>query len=110
MKRDVVNRLMKLPSEIARAERELLKMDEDYRWYKSDLQKREDELLNSGAIDGKNEAIRAAQLRSFTLQHREELAGAEITLLKAQCELRILRAELETLRAVADLLRGDDAA
>lgn len=105
-KQEITVRLMALPGKIAEAEYAVLKAEETLRWYKSDLQKREDEILNSGAIDGKNEAIRNAQLRSFTGQYREEVAGAEKVLMKAQVDLRVLRTELETLKAVVDLLKG----
>jgi hypothetical protein len=104
-KQEIANRLLALPGKIAEAEFTLLKAEEGLRWYKTDLQKREDEILNTGAIDGKNEAIRNAQLRSFTGQYREEVAGAEKEVLKAQTELRVLRTELEALKAVVSLLK-----
>ncbi|MEK5162030.1 hypothetical protein NYE69_06765 [Paenibacillus sp. FSL R5-0527] len=104
-KQEIAGRLLALPGKIAEAEYALLKAEEGLRWYKLDLQKREDEIMNSGAIDGKNEAIRSAQLRSFTGQYREEVAGAEKEVLKAQVELRVLRTELEALKAVVNLLK-----
>lgn len=105
-RQEIANRLLELPGEIKNAERDLLKAEENLRWYKSDLQKKEDELLSSGVIDGKNEAIRSAQLRSFTEQYRKEVSAAENGLMKTQVELRILRTELEALKSVAVLLQG----
>lgn len=70
----------------------------------------EDQLLLSGQIDGKNDAVRQAQLRAGTASHRAQLAALEEMAERAKVVLRAVRAELSCLRSLARLLgdRGQD--
>lgn len=106
-KQGIIARLLALPAEIARAEIIVIESSQAVLEAKAALQEREAELLTSPAnpIDGKNETIRSAQLRSFTTEEREWLTAREYEQVRARSALSVLHTETSALRAVADLLR-----
>ncbi|CAI6087224.1 hypothetical protein [Cohnella sp. JJ-181] len=106
-KQGIITRLLALPAEIARAEIIVIESSQAVLEAKSALQEREAELLTSSAnpIDGKNEAIRSAQLRSFTTEQREWLTDREYDQVRARATLSALHTEMSALRSIADLLK-----
>lgn len=102
----IIDRLMALPKEIASAEEAVITANRAVQDAKNGLQAREDELLTTGAIDGKNAEIRTAQLRSFTGEQREVVTQAEYDLVRVKNHLALLYNEFKALQAVADLLKG----
>ncbi|MBO9609194.1 MAG: hypothetical protein J7639_24785 [Paenibacillaceae bacterium] len=105
-KQDIVDRLLDLPAEIGQAEDSVIWANQVVVSAKAALQEAEDRLLTSNVIDGKNEAIRSAQLRSFTGPERESLLQAENDSIKCRSALTQLQNEFRALQAVADLLKG----
>src|SRR5690606_32965103 len=106
VKQDIINRLLSLPKEIAEAEESVITANKALQDAKTGLQAREDELLTSGVIDGKNAEIRTAQLRSFTGDQREAVTQAEYDLVRVKNHLALLYNEFKALQTVADLLKG----
>ncbi|MFC3802675.1 hypothetical protein [Cohnella sp. GCM10012308] len=106
-KQGIIARLLALPAEIARAEIIVIESSQAVLEAKAALQEREAELLTSPAnpIDGKNETIRSAQLRSFTTEQREWLTAREYDQVRARATLSALHTEMSALRSIADLLR-----
>lgn len=105
-KEQIVARLLALPTEIAVAEEQVLEANLHVLGAKGALQAKEDMLLLSNAIDGKNAEIRAAQMREKTISERGDLEDAELNLKNAVTRLGRLRDEFKALRAVVDLLKG----
>lgn len=105
-KQQIVERLMALPGEIATAEEAVIAHNKAVEDAKSTLQAKEDELLTTGFIDGKNEATRAAQLRSFTGEQREAVTQAEYRTIRIKNHLSFLYNEFKALQVVVDLLKG----
>lgn len=105
-KQFIINRLLSLPKEIASAEETVITANKAVQDAKAALQNQEDGLLASGAIDGKNAEVRAAQLRSFTGEQREKVTQAEYNLIRVKNHLALLYNEFKALQAVADLLKG----
>lgn len=108
-KSELIKRLVDLPAEITVAEEAVLQAHGRVMTAKEKLQWKEDALLldKNNTIDGKNAEIRAAQLRSFTQNEREELADAEYNLKTATSRLERLHVQLKAFRAVADLIKVD---
>jgi hypothetical protein len=106
-KAQLIERLLALPAEIGAAEEVVLQAHARLVTAKELLQWREDTLLltENGPINGKNAETRAAQVRSFTKNERDELADAEMNLKTAASRLERLHVEHKALRAVADLLQ-----
>ncbi|RKN75041.1 hypothetical protein [Paenibacillus ginsengarvi] len=106
-KAQLVERLIALPTEIGAAEDNVLQAHARLVTAKELLQWKEDSLLldKIGFIDGKNAETRAAQVRSFTKNERDEFADAEMNLKNAASRLERLHVQLKAYRAVADLLR-----
>ncbi|MEK3882388.1 hypothetical protein [Paenibacillus sp. PL2-23] len=105
-KQQIVDRLLALPAEIGSAEDAVLEANLHVLGAKVALQAKEDMLLLSNAIDGKNAEIRAAQTREKTVNERGDLDEAELNLKNAVTRLGRLRDEFKALRAVVDLLKG----
>lgn len=105
----IIERLLALPTEIAKAEESVIASSKAVQDAKNALQIHEDGLLTTGAIDGKNAEIRTAQLRSFTFNQREAVTQAEYNLVHVKNHLALLYNEFKALQSVVELLRGDVA-
>jgi hypothetical protein len=105
-KQEIFKRLLELPGEIALAEDAVLEANQRVVTAKEALQQVEDGLLLNNVIDGKNAEIRAAQMRSHTVDERENLSEAELSLKNAAVRLGKLKDELRALQAAAGLLQG----
>lgn len=101
---ETVTRLLELPQRLDDARIALLERELEHARAKEALRAEEDRLLAAGVIDGKNEAIRTAQLRRETLSFRERVRTAEIKVEPARLALLRLQDEFSALRAVARLL------
>ncbi|MBO8136773.1 MAG: hypothetical protein H0Z40_01340 [Desulfotomaculum sp.] len=104
MKDHVIKRLMELPNQLMEAEREVIVAQNEVQKAKAALVEKETELLINGEIDGKNAAIRDAQLKDKTAAEREAVAEAEKTLSFKKLILNGLQGEFKALRSVAQLL------
>lgn len=105
-KQEIFKRLLELPSEIAAAEDVVLEANQRVVTAKETLQQVEDGLLLNNVIDGKNAEIRAAQMRTHTVDERKYLSEAELNLKNAAVRLGKLKDELRALQAAAGLLQG----
>ncbi len=65
-------------------------------------------LADPPILDGKNEIIRAAQLRACAVEEREQLTVAEDSRTRAASALERAKAELATWRAISRLVGGED--
>ena len=68
----------------------------------------EDMLRFAGVLDGKNEAIREAQLREHSQSQRRAVVVAERSVALARMEVRLTQAEFSAARAMARLMAGGD--
>ncbi len=105
-KQQIMDRLLALPGEIATAEALVLEANLHVLGAKGTLQAKEDMLLLTNAIDGKNAEVRAAQMREKTFHERGDVEDAELNLKNATTRLGRLRDEFKALRAIVDLLKG----
>jgi hypothetical protein len=106
----IINRLLELPGEIERDEMRLADAEWQVAEEKLSLQRTEDDLLTTSAalIDGKNEAVRAAQVRAHTYSQRLRLQDLETNLRAAKVMFHKSANEFSALKAVARLLeRGE---
>jgi hypothetical protein len=106
---DIIARLLALPREIEREEIRLADAEWQVVEAKVSLQRIEDDLLttSSALIDGKNEAIRAAQVRAHTEDQRERLKYAEENLRAAKVHHHKVTNEFSAWKHVARLLEGE---
>lgn len=100
--RSVFTKLMAMPAAIAQAETELLTADQMRQDAANALQQAEDAALLAG-IDGKNEAMRAAQLRQLTETERQAATLADRAYAEQRTRLSGLRTEFDALRAATRL-------
>jgi len=103
---ELIDKLASLPEQIELAEKEVIKSVQAIQGAKERLTFVEDQLLVSGAIDGKNAEIRAAQLRAHTLQQRADIQDAENKASGTRVALNRLNNELAICRAIAGMLKG----
>ncbi|WP_020621096.1 hypothetical protein [Paenibacillus daejeonensis] len=104
-KKELVERLLLLPDEIATAQEAVLAAHEKLLEAKDLLQEKEDSLLLHNKLDGKNAETRAAQARQFTGHERELLSGCELQLKNAVSRLERLQIQFKAYRAVAGLIQ-----
>lgn len=104
----LIERLLALPGARASAELSLLEAETTRQHLQAHLTTVEDELLLSGAIDGKNCEVRAAQLRAGTVTTRERLEEATAAVARLKISVHHLQAEHASLRAVARLLAASE--
>lgn len=105
-KQEIFERLLALPTEIAKAEDAVIESHRQVISAKDTLQQKEDDLLLGDMIDGKNAEIRAAQTRQHTKRECLNLSNAELHLKNNVARLGKLCDEFRALRAVANLLQG----
>ena len=103
---ELIDKLASLPEQIELAEKEVIKSVQAIQGAKERLTFVEDQLLVSGAIDGKNAETRAAQLRAHTLQQRADIQDAENKASGTRVALNRLNNELAICRAIAGMLKG----
>lgn len=104
----LLTKLENCPKQLAYIEERLLESEDalaDAEWAHA---KAEDKALLCGAIDGKNEAIRAAQLREQTAETRAKVVKREREVATWRRELRIAQAEFSATRAMARLVATDE--
>lgn len=65
-------------------------------------------MKTDGNIDGKNEAIRAAQLRAGAIASRERAESAAVAVLQMSIDLHAPQAEHSSPRAIARLMASSD--
>jgi hypothetical protein len=106
-KADLISRLLALPGAIAACELELLEAETARGHLQAHLTTVEDQLLLSGAIDGKNAEQRNAQLRAATVASREQLDEALLTLARKKISLHHLQTEHSSLKAIARVLAAE---
>lgn len=104
----IIARLLELPGEIKDAEDEVIEAVDILQGQKSKLTEKQDTLLLSGSIDGKNAETRNAQLREKTTDEQFSIRQAENDLSVAKAHLNHLLNEQSNLRAIAGLLKGDE--
>ncbi len=105
----LAERLLELPKLIDIAENDVFAATKALEDAKANLQEQQDGLLTSGAIDGKNAEIRAAQMREETRVELFAVANAEVGVREETRQLNFLNNELKALRSVAHLLGGEVA-
>lgn len=103
-KNELISELLELPEEVYNAELEVIEAYEQVQKKKDLLVAKEDELLMSGTIDGKNAETRQAQLRNFTADERQAVQQAENELSKIRALLNLRRDILSSYKAIAKLL------
>lgn len=101
--RSIFGKLLELPTQITRAEADLLARDWSRQEALAALQAREDALLIEG-VDGKNAEARAAQLRQHTEAERQRALLAERAHAEARVQLSALTTEFAAMRSAARLL------
>jgi hypothetical protein len=99
-----IERLLVLPGAAAVAELELLALEAEKQAAAAALQDREDELILTGQIDGKNAEVRAAQMRAVTITERHRLEEISRRIARQKVSIHHLQAEHASLRSVARIL------
>jgi len=110
LREQCIERLLKMPAEIADAEDRVVQCVAELTTAKEALEDAEARLLLSGEIDGKNAEARRAQLRERTTAEREAVRKAEQALAQAKAELAKAQVRLRALEAIAALVRGEKTA
>lgn len=106
MREQLIADLMALKTELTNSYQEVYEATLAVAEAKDNLQVQEDQLLITGAIDGKNAEARAAQMRKQTIMERQELADAENSLESAKSVLRSFQARLQIDLALVELVKG----
>lgn len=104
----LIERLVAVSCAIGKAERLAIDAENVAGLANDRLEAAEDRLLLGGTIDGKNDAIRQAQVRAETAALREQLSGEERIAEQMMANLRVARAELSVLKCLSRLMSGDD--
>jgi|SRR5690606_22857272 len=107
-KQEIINQLLELPRRIHQTELLLNQVYYEVQVKKDNLTAKEDQLVLSGVIDGKNAETRQAQLRSLTVEERQAVQQAENQINKVKAELNRLLNTQANLRAIAKLLVGGE--
>jgi hypothetical protein len=103
---ELIQMLSQAPYHLMSAERAVLESETERTAAAAALQAKEDALLLAGAIDGKNEALRAAQLREATAAERDMLNACEREIQLQKIVLHRRQADLSAMKAIARLLSG----
>jgi hypothetical protein len=105
---ELVTDLLSLPTEIARAEADLLAAQRALTNAKELLESAEAEAVLSERVDGRNAEARAAQVRRITEGPREVVRKQQDRVNRHALALRVLQARFSALRSVARLLSPED--
>ena len=105
-KTNLMEMLLVIPEEITSAELEVLGVEVRLLEAKETLRRVENTVLLGGALDGKNERVREAQLAELTERELATVAILRVEAVVAATQLRILQTRLAALQAVATLLTG----
>jgi hypothetical protein len=97
-------RLSALPAAIHRDEEHLLLLEGGLLAARENLTAAEDALLLSGAIEGKNAEVRAAELRQATTSLRSQVGELEASVSRARAAVRLRQNEFSGLKSLARLL------
>lgn len=111
---DLIDEILNQPDKILKAEQRVHSCKIDLVAAKDRLVEEENHLLLTPApegggplIDGKNEAIRQAQLQSFTQEEHKAVRTAEIDVMYANREYNFEVNTFHALQSVAALLSGE---
>jgi len=110
MREQCIERLLKMPGEIADAEDRVVRCSVALTEATDYLEDKEAELLVNDQITGKNAEIRKAELRERTAVPRKAVRKAEQALAEARAELAKAQTKLRALEAIAALVRGEKVA
>ena len=105
-KMELIDKLASLPELIEAQEKTIIVIYGQVQECKRVLTEAEDDLLLSGAIDGKNAEIRAAQMRVKTPKEQESIRVSEKALSVERVKLNRLNNELAVCQAIAGMLKG----
>jgi len=105
-RKQIITRLLEMPTEILNAESILLNAQADIFEAKELLSAKEADLYTEGKIDGKNAEIRNGQLRQLTVLERNNVMSAENNLAHARITFNHLHNEFKVLQTVAYLIEG----
>lgn len=106
MREQLISDLTTLKLAISTANRDVYLAARELVTVKDDLRLRENELISTGYIDGKNAEIRAAQMYQQTVIERQNVAEAEDYLESAKVTLSSLNTELRINLALVELIKG----
>lgn len=93
---------------LRQARTEYMRLTEQWLEAKQRLTLAEDLALLGGTIDGKNEAVREAQLRQATAAHREPWTRLELQRFVATTQVTMAEEAWSTAKALARLLVGGE--
>lgn len=108
-KSTVIERLNALPGLIHEQEKALIAAMETQAEFENKLKAKEAELLLSGAIDGKNAEIRAAQMAEKTAAEKAGVKQAEKMVADMRVKLNAFNNEFKALQSIARLLVSEVA-
>lgn len=103
-KKELIERLLALPKDIEAAEKQVLDMSRTVDEARDRVADIEGDAILSGAITGKNETERKAQMAHITAEAREAVTDAETWRDVSRVGYNKLMNEFRALQAVAGLL------
>ena len=104
-KQTLIERLMALPVDIEAAEKHVLSMSQAVDAAREQVATIEKDAILNGAITGKNETERKAQMAALTAEARQAVTEAEVKLSIARVAYNRLLNDFRALQAVAQMLR-----
>ena len=107
-KHDLIVALADLPGAINLAEITIIEAQANVTKAKETLSAKEADLYTENKIDGKNAEIRAAQLRQFTTQERNDIAKVENILSLARIQYNLLQNHFSAYRAIAAMMKAGE--
>jgi len=108
-KQTLIERLLVLPVDIEVAEKQVLTMSQAVDTAREQVAAIEKDAILNGAITGKNETERKAQMAALTAEARQVVAEAETRLSIARVAYNRLLNEFRALQTVAQLLSKEVA-
>lgn len=102
----LIQRLLEMPEEIAKAEDDLLNVAKKLETAKEELLDKEMTLYLEGKVEGKNENERKACLRNLTVAERKAVQEWEDYLAVYKMYLNRKLNEFSALKAIARLIEG----
>jgi hypothetical protein len=108
-KQALIERLLALPGDIEAAEKQVLAMSQAVDAAREQVATIEKDAILNGAITGKNETERKAQMAALTAEARQAVTEAEVKLSIVRVAYNRLLNEFRALQAVAQLLSKEVA-